>query len=171
MLLTILSAIIMMTTCSGQEKELNIRPATQAGRFYEAQPQRLAEEVDSFLNLHSESKPISNLAALIVPHAGYYFSGNVAAAAYKSIDTKKQYKRVFLLGPSHHEWLNGTSVNNVSDYYLTPLGKVINNPLHFSRFFPRFKMLDTPVTPVSTLKAAQAIASEEGLKYIYLGNV
>jgi len=46
-----------------------------------------------------------------------------------------------------------------------------NNPLHFSRFFPRFKMLDTPVTPVSTLKAAQAIASEEGLKYIYLGNV
>ena len=124
MLLTILSAIIMMTTCSGQEKELNIRPATQAGRFYEAQPQRLAEEVDSFLNLHSESKPISNLAALIVPHAGYYFSGNVAAAAYKSIDTKKQYKRVFLLGPSHHEWLNGASVNSVSDYYLTPLGRV-----------------------------------------------
>lgn len=124
MLLTILSAIIMMTTCSGQEKELNIRLATQAGRFYEAQPQRLAEEVDSFLNLHSESKPISNLAALIVPHAGYYFSGNVAAAAYKSIDTKKQYKRVFLLGPSHHEWLNGASVNSVSDYYLTPLGRV-----------------------------------------------
>lgn len=124
MLLTILSAIIMMTTCSGQEKELNIRSATQAGRFYEAQPQRLAEEVDSFLNLHSESKPISNLAALIVPHAGYYFSGNVAAAAYKSIDTKKQYKRVFLLGPSHHEWLNGASVNSVSDYYLTPLGRV-----------------------------------------------
>lgn len=124
MLLTILSAIIMMTTCSGQEKELNIRPATQAGRFYEAKPQRLAEEVDSFLNLHSESKPISNLAALIVPHAGYYFSGNVAAAAYKSIDTKKQYKRVFLLGPSHHEWLNGASVNSVSDYYLTPLGRV-----------------------------------------------
>ena len=123
MLLTILSAIIMMTTCSGQEKESKVRPATQAGRFYEAHPQRLAEEVDSFLSLHAESKPIDNLAALIVPHAGYYFSGNVAATAYKCIDTKKAYKRVFLLGPSHHEWLNGASVN-CADYYLTPLGKV-----------------------------------------------
>ena len=124
MLLTILSALIMMTTCSGQEKEFKVRPATQAGRFYEAQPQRLAEEVDSFLSLYSESRQLGNLAALIVPHAGYYFSGNVAAAAYKSIDTKKHYKRVFLLGPSHHEWLNGASVNNEADYYLTPLGKV-----------------------------------------------
>ena len=124
MLLTILSALIMMTTCSGQEKESKVRPATQAGRFYEAHPQRLAEEVDSFLSLHAESKPIDNLAALIVPHAGYYFSGNVAATAYKCIDTKKAYKRVFLLGPSHHEWLNGASVNCEADYYLTPLGKV-----------------------------------------------
>ena len=99
MLLTILSALIMMTTCSGQEKESKVRPATQAGRFYEAHPQRLAEEVDSFLSLHAESKPIDNLAALIVPHAGYYFSGYVAATASKCIDTKKAYKRVFLSKP------------------------------------------------------------------------
>ena len=46
-----------------------------------------------------------------------------------------------------------------------------NNPLHFSRFFPRFKMQDVPITPITTLKAAQAIAKEEGIKHIYLGNV
>jgi len=44
-------------------------------------------------------------------------------------------------------------------------------PLHFSRFFPRYKMQDLPPTPVQTLKAAQQIALDAGLKYVYLGNV
>ena len=59
-----------------------------------------------------------------MPHAGYYFSGNVAASAYMSLDAKKRYKRIFLLGPSHHEWLDGASVNTEADYYATPLGQV-----------------------------------------------
>ena len=44
-------------------------------------------------------------------------------------------------------------------------------PLHFSRFFPRYKMQDIPPTPISTLKAAKRIAEQEGIKYVYLGNV
>ena len=44
-------------------------------------------------------------------------------------------------------------------------------PLHFSRFFPRYKMQDVPPTPIATLKAAKQIAEEEGIKYVYLGNV
>ncbi|MBP5799168.1 MAG: AmmeMemoRadiSam system radical SAM enzyme [Prevotella sp.] len=44
-------------------------------------------------------------------------------------------------------------------------------PLHFSRFFPRYKMQDIPPTPVQTLRTAKQIALEEGLKYVYLGNV
>ena len=44
-------------------------------------------------------------------------------------------------------------------------------PLHFSRFFPRYKMQDVPPTPIATLKAAKHIAEEEGIKYVYLGNV
>ena len=46
-----------------------------------------------------------------------------------------------------------------------------NAPLHFSRFFPRYKMQDLPPTPLSTLKAAQRIALEEGIRHVYLGNV
>ena len=46
-----------------------------------------------------------------------------------------------------------------------------DNPLHFSRFFPRYKMLDIPPTPIETLKAARHIAEEEGIRYVYLGNV
>ena len=101
-----------------------VRPATQAGRFYEGNPQRLSQEVDSFLALHGGSKTHENLAALIVPHAGYYFSGNVAASAYMTLSPQKTYKRIFLLGPSHQVWLDGASVNSEADYYATPLGQV-----------------------------------------------
>ena len=44
-------------------------------------------------------------------------------------------------------------------------------PLHFSRFFPRYKMQDVSPTPIVTLKAAKRIAEEEGIRYVYLGNV
>lgn len=124
MVLAILSAIMMMTMNDGQTKKPMVRPATQANRFYTGNARELREEVDSFLALHSGSHIYNNVAALIVPHAGYYFSGNVAAAAYMSISTGKPFKRIFLLGPSHYEWLNGASVNTKADYYATPLGNV-----------------------------------------------
>ena len=44
-------------------------------------------------------------------------------------------------------------------------------PLHFSRFFPRYKMQDIPPTPLQTLREAKQIALDEGLRYVYLGNV
>ena len=46
-----------------------------------------------------------------------------------------------------------------------------NAPLHFSRFFPRYRMQDIPPTPVQTLRAAKQTALEEGMQYVYLGNV
>ena len=116
---------MMMNTCNGNmAKEPRVRPATQANRFYTADARELSEEVDSFLALHAKDRQYEHVAALIVPHAGYYFSGNVAAAAYQSIPDNVQYKRIFLLGPSHHEWLDGASVNTEYDYYATPLGNV-----------------------------------------------
>ena len=124
----------MMTTCNGQKGEPTVRPATQANRFYTGDPKELSEEVDSFLALQRlrvgasagiRGKTIhDHLAAIIVPHAGYYYSGNVAASAYMAIPEDKAYKRIFLLGPSHHEWLDGASVNTEADYYATPLGNV-----------------------------------------------
>ncbi len=124
-LLTILTTIMMMNMCNGQtNREPVVRPATQANRFYTGDARELSEEVDSLLALHRGETIFNNVAALIVPHAGYYFSGNVAAAAYMAIPRDKQYKRIFLLGPSHHEWLDGASVNTEADYYATPLGQV-----------------------------------------------
>lgn len=103
---------------------VKVRPATQAGRFYESDPMVLGHEVDSLLSKHDGALSENPAVALIVPHAGYYFSGNVAAAAYAVLNPEHPYKRIFLLGPSHYEWLNGASVNIADDYYSTPLGKV-----------------------------------------------
>ena len=134
--LTILTTIMMMNMCNGQTNRERlrvgeqssgmpvVRPATQANRFYTGDAKELSEEVDSLLALYRGETVCDNVAALIVPHAGYYFSGNVAAAAYMAIPRDKQYKRIFLLGPSHHEWLDGASVNTEADYYATPLGQV-----------------------------------------------
>lgn len=139
----------MMMNCKGQTTTPTVRPATQAGRFYESDPRALSREVDSLLARHGKKgggcndvaayennaaygnnaayeydAAYGNVAALIVPHAGYYFSGNVAASAYARLDPERKYKRVFLLGPSHHEWLDGASVNTKVDAYATPLGEV-----------------------------------------------
>ena len=114
-----------MNMCNGQTNRMPVvRPATQANRFYTGDAKKLSEEVDSLLALHRDAAVYNDLTALIVPHAGYYFSGNVAATAYMTLLKDKVYKRIFLLGPSHHEWLDGASVNTEADYYATPLGQV-----------------------------------------------
>ena len=46
-----------------------------------------------------------------------------------------------------------------------------NNPLHFSRFYPLYKLTQLPPTPVNIMKKAAEIASAEGLKHVYIGNV
>ena len=122
-ILLILTTIMMMN-CNGQTSVPVVRPATQAGRFYESDARLLSHEVDSLLARHAQRTGDEDVAALIVPHAGYYFSGNVAASAYARLHPEKKYKRIFLLGPSHHEWLDGASVNGEVDYYATPLGDV-----------------------------------------------
>ena len=125
MILSIVSLLLMMVnSCNEKTNNPVVRPATQADRFYTGNPKELSAEVDSFLALHRDRTMYEHVAALIVPHAGYYFSGNVAASAYMTIPANKPYKRIFLLGPSHHEWLDGASINTEADYYATPLGNV-----------------------------------------------
>ena len=111
-------------SCKGQTAVTTVRPATQAGLFYKSNPLLLSREVDSLLTRHKKGEICENVAALIVPHAGYYYSGNVAASAYAKLDPQRKYKRIFLLGPSHREWLDGASVNTEAEYYATPLGNV-----------------------------------------------
>jgi len=77
-------------------------------------------------NLFSHAAPsrhIPDVVAIIAPHAGYPFSGRVAASSFNQIDPGKQYENIFLLGPSHYVGFEGASVYADGDY-VTPLGKV-----------------------------------------------
>ena len=72
----------------------------------------------------SDDAALAPPQALIVPHAGYVFSGEVAAAAFNRIPEGHSYKRIFLLGPSHRVGFAGASVDTDYSYAGTPLGKV-----------------------------------------------
>lgn len=101
-----------------------IRPAYNSGRFYDSSASRLRTEINGYYEKCKRVEQKSNLQAVIVPHAGYVFSAQVAATAYAAIDTRRHYDRIFLLGPSHYVWLDGGSVNTHNDAYATPFGPV-----------------------------------------------
>lgn len=114
----------LATFCPAQNKNTSkVRPPAVSGSFYPADKTSLEKQLSTFFENVDDKAVEENAAAIIVPHAGYIFSGQVAATAYAKIDPAKQYKRIFIIGTSHHEWLNGASVYNAGDFQ-TPLGIV-----------------------------------------------
>ena len=100
-----------------------IREPAVAGSFYPAQPGELDSAVRSLL-CGDEATARPAPAALIVPHAGYIYSGPVAAAAYRTlIPHRSLYRRVVLLGPAHRVPFNGVAVS-MADAFRTPLGDI-----------------------------------------------
>ena len=97
------------------------RPPAVAGMFYPDSPKELRKKVRAFLDNVSGTKIQGKIRGLVSPHAGYIYSGVVAAAGYKRIDPS--IERVILLGPSHRAPLNGASIPEVKSYQ-TPLGNV-----------------------------------------------
>ena len=101
-----------------------VRPEAVAGQFYPGDKTSLHAMVKSCFSQAADVRPENDAVALIVPHAGYVFSGPMAARAYSSIPADKEYERIFLIGPSHHVWFDGASVNKEYDFYRTPMGNV-----------------------------------------------
>ena len=99
------------------------RPPAVAGSFYPADPDRLRTQV---LNLLAHASSFSNVTpkALIAPHAGYVYSGSVAAETFAVLrDGAQAITRVVLLGPAHYVPVRGIAVPTV-DAFETPLGLV-----------------------------------------------
>jgi AmmeMemoRadiSam system protein B len=97
-----------------------LRPAAVAGSFYPGQRRALEAEVDELLG--SATRLDRRPKALVVPHAGYVYSGPVAASAYAQLRVPLP-TRVVLLGPAHVEPLRGLALPGV-DAFATPLGDV-----------------------------------------------
>jgi len=110
--------------------EKNIRPPAVASMFYPGGATELRKAVQNYLsNADTEEdvsqlkkEEIAELRTLIVPHAGYIYSGKIAASAYRLLE-QNQFKRVLLLGPAHRVWLQGAAFPE-TDAFETPLGEI-----------------------------------------------
>ncbi len=92
-----------------------------AGTWYPADAAALRKQIEGFFQ-KATVQPMNNVAALILPHAGYQYSGQTAAMGLKSI--QKKYKRIVVIGPSHRVPMEEVlSVPRVT-HYETPLGQV-----------------------------------------------
>ena len=101
----------------------NVRPPAVAGRFYPEDPAELRRMVENFLH---EVRPDAGPApkAIIAPHAGYIYSGPIAASAYAQLAPARDIvKRIVLLGPSHFVAFDGVAASSATAF-ATPLGDV-----------------------------------------------
>jgi AmmeMemoRadiSam system protein B/AmmeMemoRadiSam system protein A len=98
-----------------------VRPPAVAGSFYPADPNVLAKMVDGFL-AKATPTPLPGVVALVSPHAGYEYAGQVAAYSYALLKGRK-FDRVVVVAPSHYEAFGFSSVYDGAAY-ATPLGQV-----------------------------------------------
>lgn len=105
------------------------RAPAVSGLFYNDSPISLRRQVLEFLAAASSAEDRSatknsELKAVVVPHAGYIYSGPVAAFAYKEIQKEAaHFKKIVLIGPSHHVPFQGVAVPKMNTF-ATPLGSV-----------------------------------------------
>lgn len=102
---------------------VRIRPPAVAGLFYPGDAAELRETVSEYLSQASAvTGPVPK--ALIVPHAGYVYSGLIAGAAYSQVvHRRQQIRRIVLIGPSHRVYLRGMAVP-AAEVFQSPLGMV-----------------------------------------------
>jgi AmmeMemoRadiSam system protein B/AmmeMemoRadiSam system protein A len=117
---------LLLLPCSiGAE---TVKEPSVAGTFYPADKSALRGSVEKFLSAVEKPQRNGRLIALVAPHAGYRFSGQVAAYGYKEIQDSA-IQKVILIGASHHVGFKGASIYTAGSFR-TPLGDVkINEPL------------------------------------------
>lgn len=103
----------------------HVRPPAVAGMFYPAERDELHRDIEQYLQ-EAKVAPANELVpkAIVVPHAGYVYSGPVAATAYSRLrPARDTIRRVILLGPSHRVPLFGLATSSATAF-TTPLGSI-----------------------------------------------
>ena len=133
--------ILSLSTCLSQQNP-DDRPPAVAGQFYPRKPEELRQMLISLGASGKAPMGLKSVAAIIVPHAGYVYSGKTAASGYNQINRHKQYENVFVIGPSHRTDLEGASVYTAGNF-LTPLGSVEVNREVGEQLIARNKMFSS----------------------------
>ncbi|MGO9392594.1 AmmeMemoRadiSam system protein B [Rhodoblastus sp.] len=106
------------------DREQAVRRAAAAGLFYPADPEELRTAIERLLANSSFKPGVGRIRALIAPHAGYVYSGPVAAEAFAALRAEKHgFTRVVVIGPAHRMPVRGIAVPSVRAF-ATPLGNV-----------------------------------------------
>jgi len=118
--------MVLFSNCNSQDKPVKPtsvdRYPSYAGQFYPADSVKLLASLKEMF-AKAAPKSTDSVFAIISPHAGYIYSGVVAASAFNQLDANKEYKTIFVIGVSHHAWFDGACVYNKGNY-ITPLGTV-----------------------------------------------
>lgn len=105
------------------KKNILVREAAVAGQFYDDDPLTLAEQIQKFLSeARKKGAEKKKVYAIIVPHAGYLYSGQTAAQAFALIENFS-YKRAIIIAPSHRYGFSGLAYGDF-DKFSTPLGEI-----------------------------------------------
>lgn len=110
-----------------------------AGSFYPATETKLRYQISNLFSKATKTDE-TKVAALIVPHAGYVYSGEVAASAYAKIDRQARYKNIFIIGRSHRKYFDGVSIYPKGNY-ITPFGDVKINDETTSELIKKHKFI------------------------------
>lgn len=111
-------SIIPLMNIFGQERD---RQPVVSGSFYPSVSERLRSELAGYFVSFEKPSPDVRVRAIIVPHAGYVYSGHTAAAGYAAIPAGAKYENIFLIGVSHRYGFEGAAVFS-SGNLVTPLG-------------------------------------------------
>ena len=119
---------------------MNIRKSVVSGSFYPDKKEELLKYINQFNSFKTNNETFEDIKAIIVPHAGYIYSGFTANLAYK-LASKKKIKRVIVIGPSHRVYLKGASVA-IYDEYETPLGNLKIDKEFSQNLIDKYDFLD-----------------------------
>lgn len=119
-------SILLLSGCQTTEsQEKTVRQAAYAGEFYPADNYKLEQQLDQYFASSGKGSE-GTVRGLVSPHAGYVYSGEVAASAYQQLSSSREVKNVFILAPAHHVRVKYASVYN-GDAYQTPMGQISVN--------------------------------------------
>jgi len=111
-----------LTYAAGEEmRGKDVRPPAVAGTFYPGSPTQLRSTITKLLDSVPEVKPAGKILAAVAPHAGYIFSGSVAAYTHKLLSTV-EFDTLIVIG--HDTYRDAVAFTCPVDYFQTPLGKV-----------------------------------------------
>lgn len=118
----------------------SIRKSVVSGSFYPHKKEEILKYINHFNNFETNVETFEDIKAIIVPHAGYIYSGFTANIAYNIAKIKKP-KRVIVIGPSHKVYLEGASVA-LYDEYETPLGNLKIDKEYSKKLIEKYDFLN-----------------------------